>query len=696
MANSSNTAGGGPIEATPGSSVHVASVRLKDTDEIFEELVDVEYNVYEDRLEELVEIGFLTRGIDAEDRTLYRAREGLSWSDVARLDCPVKKAILLCLIDNPRAFFILYNTQKGKSAIVAKEIKSWAMSDKKVVSFLIADNDKSLADQTAAGLIDEIKVVAHVFTLSSNSKVSFDEVRTYVDAYAADTDGEYKMPVVVALNNTDQIKKVLKLMNHIKVKVESRGSPLRYGVVFDEADKVYPPMRAREFALGAGVVASFRSLLVDNDVAVHRLGFVTATDGDLLENTVYEECANAHMYDVPVGDDNYRAIHLPEAVVKYTAHRRQDNNDTYAEQVLADNKEYFSSQVVLKNGTNGFRKVIVNGGARTAGMKSFASRRVAEGWHAITLNMLGVTVFRAGETDVRRSSKGIPLGKLLYALYTELGLHDKPLIIIGRRKVDRGLGFHYAPRDGSDGLVWTDMILGRIEDKNTAVQKAGRLAGVVAQCPQYPGQLTWWTDERTANTIAYHNQIVDVANTQRGCSALQAVSRASASVERPQETPKAPSFKISDQTFDTPEDAKAWWKNPVSAEKEPHDPRFDITRYRIYDMPEGKCIKYRGGFRRIVSEKEARQGAMNFNRGLSMSARIVPIDIGQGTEAAARIMPVVIGQDLGREGTGVARIMPVEATDTAMIKYIVVYKPGAVYKPRASGGGDSSSVATEE
>ena len=78
--------------------------------------------------------------------------------------------------------------------------------------------------------------------------------------------------------------------------------------------------------------------------------------------------------------------------------------------------------------------------------------------------------------------------------------------------------------------MWTDMILGRIDDKNTAVQKAGRLAGIVAQCPQYPGQLTWWTDERTANSIMRHNLIVDSANTKRAHTTLQAVERAKVEV----------------------------------------------------------------------------------------------------------------------------------------------------------------------
>lgn len=495
--------------------------KTKGAEDMFEELTDIDVETYSRALDDLVEVGLLVKLVDTEDKVSYIAGDGLSWSNVATYSCPIKKRILLCLIDNPRTFFVLYNTQKGKSRIVAMEIKSWAKSATRVVAFLMVDNDKSLADQTTQGLLEDIRDVGEIFLLSSAAKaVPVAQIQTYIDAYAADSFGEYKMPVVVALNNKDQVKKVLKLMDNIKSRVENRGSPLRYGIVFDEADKVYP-LRREEF----------KPHLVDSDIAVHRLGFATATDGKLLDNEDYEECANAYNYPVSLEDDDYRAFHHPEAIIKLAPHRRQDNNDVYADQLIAANSAYFREMIPLKNGTMGYRKIIVNGGAKTESMADFARRRTADGAYAMTINMLGVTVYRPGHEFVRRSAKGIRLGTLLFTLYTELGLDDKPLFIIGRRKVDRGLGFHHAPRDGSDGLIWTDMILGRIEDKDTAVQKAGRLAGVVAQCPQCPIALTWWTDAQTKALILYHNTVVDHANTHRGDTVLQAMTRAKASAE---------------------------------------------------------------------------------------------------------------------------------------------------------------------
>jgi hypothetical protein len=162
-------------------------------------------------------------------------------------------------------------------------------------------------------------------------------------------------------------------------------------------------------------------------------------------------------------------------------------------------------------------------------------------------------------------------------------------------------------------------------------------------------------------------------------------------IEEVPKAPSAPSFKLSLQTFDSVESAKSWWKNPESVATEPHDVRFGIAQYKIYQKPEGVCIKYRSGFRRIISETSIRSGR---------------------TEVTDGYPPVVVGQDLGREGVGVARILPVFAQDLQWgiassarvmpvnagpaIKYIVIYKPDAVYTPRASGSVDTGSVGTLE
>ena len=605
---------------------------MLDIDELYDDMAEsVERGEFESHVEALVETGYLEKSLDSDDNAYFRAKSGLTWSHAVRIDCPIKKQVLLCLMENPKTFFVLYNTQKGKTRIVGEEIRSWA--GKRVVAFLMVDNDKTLADQSSDGLRSIVEDVADIFLLSSNSGDKLEDIKNKIDSYTAFGG---KMPVIVALNNGKQVDKIVKLMEHVKMRMEMGGamSQLRYGIVFDEADKIYPPVREK-----------FSKLLVTDDSALHRLGFVSATEGDLMESE-YPECMDAHMYTVPLGNPDYRAIHTQDAITKHVVHRSSVGNDAYAEAIITspENKTYFNNTIPLKNGSVGFRKVIVNGGSKCASMEAFAMRRIAEGSYAMTVNMNGVVVYRAGYEKKKYSTKGVRFAKLLFRIYKELGLHDKPLFIIGRKKVDRGLGFSFAPSDGSEGLVWTDMILCRVDDKDTAVQKAGRLAGGVAQCPQYPGKLTWWTDEKTASMVCRHNDVVDSANTKAGCSALQAMTRAEAEVPKRPIAETKNDVLISEETFTTIDEAKEWGKTHLDQNPSAFIPCNS----------EGKSggkthFHYRGELREITSEKSTRESK--------------DISWGQGS----------FKEDKNEKTkTGSPRIFPVRV-DT-VIKFIVVYK----------------------
>lgn len=605
-------------------------------EESLQDMTGLEPSEFEQHLEELVDAGFVETEIDVDDNVFYRAKRGLYWPKMVSIDCPPKKQILLCLIENPKTFFVLYNTQKGKLKIAAKEIRQWVTAeDKKVVAFVVVDNEKQLADQSEEGIQKVVAGIGKTYLLSSNTNNNLDSLKNVIDVYAGFGG---PMPIILALNNSTQINKIIQLMKHIQMRSTTTSicKGLCYGVVFDEADKVYPPNRSK-----------FEDVLLTNDTALHRLGFVTATEGQLLE-AEYPECANAYMYPVPVEDPNYRAIHTEDADIKIVVHRAKDDNDAYAELILQSNKDHFKDKTTLNDGSDGYRKTIVNGGGKCKSMEGFAKRRIEEDTYAITLNMQGVWVYRKGYEKKRFTTKGVELRALLFKIYKDLGLHDKPLYIIGRRKVDRGLGFHWAPPDGSEGLIWTDMILGRIDDKDQGSQKAGRLGGIVAHCPQYPGKLTWWTDAKTAALVVHHNKVVDCANTKLGCSALQAVVRARVDIEFVPPK-KVANYKISSMKFTTPKHAKRYWKSPEALVNDPHD-MDSITAYGIHNQPEGKCIKYRGDFMKIVSETYMRNPAN--------------VDFGQGANTAARVMPVM--------------------TTEQVIEWVIIYKPNAKAEKEAN------------
>jgi hypothetical protein len=475
------------------------------------------------------------------------------------------------------------------------------------------------------------------------------------------------MPVIVLLPNPTQNEKMVLLLAHIRRKVLINGSKLRYGIIVDEADKTYPMIRDKKFAIVAERFSLFDFII--NQEALHRVGFVTATDGDLLED--YDECRNAYMHPIVVDENakvDYRAFHTtPDSIVNITNLTGQTkSNNAYAEQVLITNMADIKTPF-LHNGVSIYRKIIVNSNPKGTDMISLARFANKNGLYAITFNQSGICVYRDGLPVEKFKIKGMRLNELLFCIYKAMGLHDKPIVIIGRRKVDRGLGFHYAPRKnpstqrfdrqvivwkGNDkypgddvisvdgeGLIWTDMILGSIQDPNTAAQKGGRLAGIIGQCPQYTGKLYFWTDAQTERRIRMHNQKVDITNTLPGSySAIQCVTHAADMVEDIPIALPLPDHVVHPELFSDDDLAKAWCTaNLIDG--------YGSSKFGLYKeggipgtVRNGTHIKKRGELCLICSREETMRG-----------------DLGWGVGTSARIMPV------REDGT---------------IQYIVIYKRG--------------------
>jgi hypothetical protein len=508
-----------------------------------DEFIDEE--AFTKKVDELVDIGFIRTG-PVDDFTVYQAKNGLKWADFVHIDDSIKKSILLELVENPTTFFVLQNTQKGKMRIASSEIKAWGQDKvNRVVAFIIVDNDKTLADQSVDGLAKVFgDQPVKIYSLSSNNKTDPQDIVSYIDAYANYPD--YPMPIIALLGNVKQNEKMLKLLHHINKRVIDDNSQLRYGIIWDEADKTYCSLRDKVIRINGNDVSHI-TYINEQTRGLYRLGFVTATDGKLLDED-YPECANAYLYPVDISPEDqghYRALHHPESTTHRVAFTSKHTNNSYATQVLDTHPTHFMQPITLSSGETYYRKIIVNSNAKTDDMKQFAKWCNTKGMYALVFNGYGgasVKVYREGAPVLTFKTKGKKFNEVLFYIYKKLNLNDKPLAIIGRRKVDRGLGFHYCPRtndeihiDGTlgvlttknrEGLVWTDVILGRIEDKDTAVQKAGRLAGIIGNSPQYPGKTHYWTDEHTEQLIRRHNTIVDKSNTNTGCSVLQAVGHA--------------------------------------------------------------------------------------------------------------------------------------------------------------------------
>jgi len=678
-------------------------------EDIIEVCADTEeqYEEIKIALEELESVTLIRIRV-LDDQVGYHAREGLTWSEIKHIDDPLKKKILLQLIPNPKTFFVLFNTQKGKARIIASEIKEWIHNPdgKRVVAIVMLANDRTLGDQTINGFVEKLgSTNVKLFTLSSSSdKTRIDDIINYIDAFAKYPDKP--MPLIMALANPTQCKKVLNIISHVCMRHTTGDPQLMYAMAWDEADKIYPMEGNKCYDID-GQQKCMRDFTSDDDTALYRLGFITATEGSLLDEE-YPECANAFLYPAEISPEDepyYRAFHHPEAIKQYIPCGKSKSNNDIALKLINDKLTYFKTPITLTSGEVYYRKMIINSNAKGVDMRDFAGEVNRLGFNAMVFNQNGLTVIKPGEATVRFKTKNRRFNEVVFYAYKRFGLHLAPLVIIGRKKVDRGLGFSYAPRkgrllttmdydygpietDGVEGLIWTDEFLGHIEDKDTAVQKAGRLAGIIAQCPQYPGSLTWWTSESTGNQIDRHCRIVDSANEQMGVNTvLQAFTRAKAA------TPvvaveKELDYGLSD-TFDTIEEAQRWCQENLT---------YSHSEYRRHSEScsnkhcKGGCgcgdthIKYRGNLRALLSEDEIRNNNIADLREGGSKARIFPVttDFQWGIKRDARVMPVKIQPPLNDVGQGAntsARIMPVVVP--TKIVYIVIYKRDKL-KPTAA------------
>ena len=273
--------------------------------------------------------------------------------------------------------------------------------------------------------------------------------------------------------------------------------------------------------------------MVEKTESLHEVFWISATDGSLLqEDENYPECLTAQSLPFipdPSTQGFYRAFHTGEVEIHKKSYGKDLNE--YALNTLQDSLDHFMRPVKDKSGTDQFRKIIVNSSPQREQMDELAKSCVALGMNVIVFNGLGgsasLTVYSPRKN--RYPLKGQPLNQLLFYLYKKCGLEKMPLVVLGNRKVNRGLTFHYCPQTevtiegplgvlscGREGLVFTDVILGQIPNEATACQKAGRGAGLIANTPQYTGMTHYWTNTKTADSILAHNHMVDRVNQESG------------------------------------------------------------------------------------------------------------------------------------------------------------------------------------
>ena len=112
---------------------------------------------------------------------------------------------------------------------------------------------------------------------------------------------------------------------------------------------------------------------------------------------------------------------------------------------------------------------------------------------------------RLDDPEIR--SRNELIAKVYNELYPEL--KEAPLFILGNRKVDRGLTFHYAPLDEEmESFILTDVVMGRISQWRRAVQAIGRGNGVIKHRRDTAPGIHYWVDPGTHKIVTRHCQMM--------------------------------------------------------------------------------------------------------------------------------------------------------------------------------------------
>lgn len=380
-------------------------------------------------------------------------------------------------ISSQSAEFVLMNTQRGKTQFSKQLILKHLQSDNYYVVFFVLDNNTALAIQTQEAISNGLEQ-HKTFALHSLSNNIEPDIIQHINLMQHGND---YAPFIFALNNIHQIPRLKRIMQHAKT------LGFKTLLVVDEADKTYPLCRD--------------TLYQHTD----RWIFVSATLGKLIH---FPECAAA-----PIKRPTHTTITSPyRGFITQDARVMEFNTVSFKEddalRCIRDRRNYFFEQVRCHDGNMRHRKVLIHG-STIMRMIQLTKELAAEGWGVVCVIGPGTFAAKNGQILAGVKNRKITVAQSIAALCIQYQLHtDRPLAVIGNRKMDRGITYH----NWDDGFIFTDCILGNVNNTDTAVQKAGRLAGNIAHRPEFPSIITWWANAQTIQNITMqiqHSNAID-------------------------------------------------------------------------------------------------------------------------------------------------------------------------------------------
>jgi len=336
------------------------------------------------------------------------------------------------------------------------------------IPIIISTNHSQLTIQTAVRLHSNLGDRYKVFVLNSANPFRpthlftsqpivynppMHALNVYIERYQQTTHVGLLPPLILALSNNNQVKKIYELIESIGENAE---------VYFDEADITYTLYREQWSSYIPRVKAVY---------------MITATPQRLHEYEELKETIEPFVIEHTKDFYNLYMNHLDTDAVVY--HANPDpmatfDSNMFIYKTIQRNYQHFARP--LRDGK--YRRVIAISSMFIADHDEIASMIIEDfGFNVLTVNSLGVVLQRTtGKKEIFPVKR--ELSDVLASIDELPYVRNKALVIIGNRRIDRGVTFQ---NPGKGFLVRDIIISPSIKKDNVArmVQVLGRIAGYI-------------------------------------------------------------------------------------------------------------------------------------------------------------------------------------------------------------------------
>lgn len=369
------------------------------------------------------------------------------------------------------SMFLPCQSGKTRQMIRAIRIAYQQNTNRPSIPFIITTNHSQLTLQTASRLHQSLYTKYKLFVLNSSHPYhpnqlfykervvynpQIDVVMNYLERFHTKPDSLLP-PMFISLSNTNQLKKVFSFIDYFN---DSISYPV--DVYFDEADITY---------------LTFRDDWIPYLYRTNSITLITATPQRLLQSDI-DEIPLFQPYPVKHTKEfeTLYMNHLDNELVEYcTTPALIIEPNSFILDVLRTNFRHFSAP--LPNGK--FRKIIAISTMFIRDHTEMATIIRSEfAFNVLTINASGINLYMVGDEDKKTyTSVKTEFSKFLHHIETNnQQLQQAPLVIIGNRRIDRGVTFQLPEED----MLIRDLIIPpHIKQIPRMIQILGRIAGYI-------------------------------------------------------------------------------------------------------------------------------------------------------------------------------------------------------------------------